>query len=217
MNKHTLKVEKREILGKKVKHLRNKGILPANVFGNRKSSLAISVNLADFEKVYREVGETGLIDILVEDTKVPALVSNVSFNPVSGKILHVDFRQVDLKEKITANVPVELIGESPAEKQGLGVAVSYLTELEVEALPSDLPERFTIDISKLTEIDQSISVKDVQLDSKVKITLDPETIIVKIEEQSKQEEAQTTMESSEQGEMKTESKQEDSSKVDSKE
>lgn len=217
MNKHTLKVEKREILGKKVKHLRNKGILPANVFGNRKSSLAISVNLADFEKVYREVGETGLIDILVEDTKVPALVSNVSFNPVSGKILHVDFRQVDLKEKITANVPVELIGESPAEKQGLGVVVSYLTELEVEALPSDLPERFTIDISKLTEIDQSISVKDVQLDSKVKITLDPETIIVKIEEQSKQEEAQTTMESSEQGEMKTESKQEDSSKVDSKE
>lgn len=217
MDKHTLKVEKREILGRKVKHLRNKGILPANVFGNRKYSLAISVNLADFEKVYKEAGETGLINLLIEGTKVPALVSDVSFEPVSGKILHVDFRQVDLKEKITANVPVELVGESPAEKQGLGVAVSYLTELEVEALPSDLPEKFVIDISKLTEIDQSISVKDVQVDSKVRITLDPETIIVKIEEQSKQEVIQTTVESSSQEEMETESKQEDSSKIDSKE
>ncbi|MCS7091863.1 MAG: 50S ribosomal protein L25 [Patescibacteria group bacterium] len=188
MNKPKLQALKREIFGRKVKSLREKNIIPANVFGDRDSSLAISVNLKDFRKVYDEVGETGLIDLVIENSTLPVLINNISFEPVSGKILHIDFRQVNLKEKLTANVPVELIGESPAEKQGLGTVVSYLTEIEVEALPSDLPEKFVIDVSNLSEVDQSIYVKDIKTDSdKVKITLDPETIVVKVEEQKMEE------------------------------
>lgn len=185
MKRQTLNAAKREVLGRKVKRLRKQGVLPGNIFGNDKKSVSVSVNQKEFEKVYKEAGETGLIDLVVDsgDT-VPVLVNNVSFHPVLGSMVHVDFHQVNLKEKVTANVPLEFIGEAPAEKQGVGTAVSYLTELEVEALPTDLPENFIVDISNLAEVDQAIYVKDIQVDtSKVTISADPETIITKVEEQ----------------------------------
>ncbi|MCX7928492.1 MAG: 50S ribosomal protein L25 [Patescibacteria group bacterium] len=182
-----LSVQKRNILGRKVKKLRERSIIPANIFGNDLSSFPVSVNLRDFKNVYNQVGETGLVDLKVEDLIIPVLISNVSYDPVSGMIIHVDFRQVNLKEKLIAKVPIELTGESPAEKQGLGIVVSCLNEIEVEALPSDLPEKFIIDISSLIEINQSICVKDIKLqDEKFKVISNPELVIVKIEENEEQ-------------------------------
>ncbi len=95
--------------------------------------------------------------------------------------IHIDFRQVSLTEKIEAKTPVEVEGQSPAEKQNLGTVVQQIHEVEVEALPSDLPEKIIVDISILAEVDQAIYVKDLKVDSKVVIKTDSESIVVKVE------------------------------------
>lgn len=189
MQKNTLKAEKRKVLGRKVKKLRREGALPANIYGKKVKSLAIKLPSTDFEKVYQTAGETGIVEIILGKQKRPVLISNVQLDPVTDKPLHVDFHQVDLKEKTTADVPIELIGESPAEKQGLGTAVQHLDEIEVEALPKDLPDKFEVDLSKLREVDQAVQVKDLAVDTKkVKVLAETEQIIVKVEPPRKEEE-----------------------------
>lgn len=189
MQKNTLKAEKRKVLGRKVKKLRREGVLPANIYGKKIKSLSIKFPVVDFEKVYKAAGETGIVEIAVGKQKKPVLISNVQLDPVTDKPLHVDFHQVDLKEKTTADVPIELIGESPAEKQGLGTVVQSINEIEVEALPKDLPDKFEIDLSKLVKVEQTVQVKDLMVDTKkVKILAEAEQIIVKVEPPRKEEE-----------------------------
>ena len=190
MEKITLKAKARKEVGRKVKLLRKEGILPANIYGKKIKSESIQITLPDFREVYKKAGETGLIYIEVEGNKEakPVLVANIQRDPVSNATLHIDFHQVDLKEKIGAKVPVELTGESPAEKQSIGTVVQYLSEVEVEALPTDLPEKFVVDISALIEVDQSLFVKDIKVDkSKVEIKTDIESILVKVEPPQKEE------------------------------
>lgn len=177
-----LTAKKREVIGRKVKVLRHEGILPANVYGKGVKSLAVELPLKDFSAVFEKAGETGLIDLIVDKDTHPVLITNVQIHPVTDLPLHADFRQVDLKEKITAPVPVELVGESPAEKSGIGILVQQLNEVEVEALPTDLPEKIVVDISKLENVDDAVLVSALDVDrSKVVITAEPEQIVVKIE------------------------------------
>ena len=184
-----IKATERKLKGRKVKRLRKEGILPANIFGKKVKSTAIKIALADFKKVHKEAGETGIIEIVLGKTKRPVLIHNIQVDPVSDIPIHVDFLQIDLKEKVTAQVPVELVGESPAEKQGLGTVVLHLDEIEVEALPKDLPEKFEVSIDKLTEVDQAVFVKDLKFDKKkVEVKMGEDEIIVKIEPLRKEEE-----------------------------
>jgi len=184
----TLKAEKRDVLKKKVKSLRKGGILPANVFGKKVKSQAIMLPMNDFITAYDMAGETGLIELSIGTSKSPVLVSEVQLHPVTGTPLHVDFRQVDLKEKVVATVSFVIAGESPAEKTGLGNVVQHLSEVEVEALPMDLPDEFEVDSSILTEVDQAIAIKDLAYDkSKITLKADPEQIIVKVEPLQKEE------------------------------
>src|SRR3990167_3977700 len=113
MDTKTLKAEDRKIEGRKVKALRKQNVITANIFGNKIKSKSIQVSLKDFENLYKEVGETGVINLDFGSEKRPVLVHDVQLNPKTDKVLHIDFHQVDLKEKIEAEVPVELIGESP--------------------------------------------------------------------------------------------------------
>jgi len=185
----TLKAQARKIAGRKVKNLRKTGILPGNVYGKKVKSVSVQVGLKDFENVYKEVGETGLVELELGKEKRPVLIHNLQLNPVTDAPVHVDFLQVDLKEKVSAEVPVELTGESPAEKQALGTVVLMLNEIEVEALPSDLPEKFEIDRGTLTEVDQVVKVADLKVDrSKVEIKMGEEEIVVKVEPPQKVEE-----------------------------
>lgn len=193
MDKKTLKADLRKISGRKVKTLRHEGILPANISGKKIKSLAIQVNIKDFQGVYKEVGETGLLTLMIEKDEKPVLVHNVQINAKTDDLLHVDFLQVDLKEKVEAEVPVELTGESPAEKQSLGTVVQYVNEIKVEALPTNLPEKFIIDISELSEVDQAVYVKDIKTDrTKVELKNDPEEIVVKVEPPQKEEVVEVT-------------------------
>lgn len=188
MEKKELKAEVRKISGRKVKNLRHEGILPGNIFGKKIKSEAVQVALKDFQKVYKEVGETGLVTLVVGKDEKPVLVHNLQIDPVDESPLHVDFLQVDLKEKVEAEVPVELIGESPAEKQAIGTVVQQLNEIKVEALPADLPEKFEVSIENLAEVDQAIYVKDLKYDkSKVEIKDDLEALVAKVEPPQKEE------------------------------
>jgi large subunit ribosomal protein L25 len=192
MDKLKLEAQKRSVLGRKVKSLRGEGLIPANVYGKKVKSQAVSVNASEFLSVYKEAGETGLISLVLKNGKAEekaVLVSNVQQDPVKDTPIHVDFHQVDLKEKVTAQVSVDITGESPAEKQGVGTIVQYIDEVEVEALPADLPEEFVVDVSSLEEVGAAIFVKDLRVDkTKAKILSDPESIVVKVEPPQKEEE-----------------------------
>lgn len=192
MIKKTLQAIVRKLNGRKVKTLRTQGVLPANVYGKKVKSTSVQVDLKEFESLYKEVGETGLFDLVIDKRTVPVLIHSLQVNPKTGSIIHVDFLQVDLKVKVSAEVPVELVGESPATKQGIGIVVQQLNNIEVEALPADLPEKFGINIESLTEVDQAIYIKDLKTDtSKVEIKSDPELIIVKVEPPQKEEVVET--------------------------
>ncbi len=184
-----IKADNRKLLGRKIKQLRSQGIVPANIFGKKINSQAISVDLKEFINIYQKVGETGVVNILLDKKTNPVLIHNVQKHPVTDQILHVDFFQVDLKQKVTANVPVDLEGESPAEKQGLGTVVQQVNEIEVEALPMDLPDHVKVNISSLENVDQAIYIKDLVYDKKkVEVKADPEQIVVKVEPLEKIEE-----------------------------
>jgi large subunit ribosomal protein L25 len=188
MDKKILKAEERKLSGRKVKTLRIKGFLPGNVYGKKIKSQAVQVDKKEFEILYKDVGETGLITLEIGKEELPVLVNNVQKHPVTDEPIHIDFRQVDLKAKVAAEVPVEVTGESPAEKQGIGTVVQYLKEVEIEALPGDLLEKFEVDTSVLSEVDQAIYVKDLKVDkTKVEIKTNGDEIVVKVEPPQKEE------------------------------
>jgi large subunit ribosomal protein L25 len=188
MDKINLKADVRKVVGRKVSQLRSAGLLPANIFGKKVKSQSIAVKLADFLDVYKKAGETSLITLTVGADEKAVLVANVQVSPLTDKPIHVDFHQVDLKEKVTAAVPIEMTGESPAEKLSLGTVVQYIDEIEVEALPTDLPDKLIVDISKLAEVDQAIHVKDLDLDTKkVEVKVSPDEIVFKVEPPQKEE------------------------------
>ncbi len=189
-NKHILKVQSRKVSGRKVKQLRTQGLVPANVFGKQVKSVSIQVPAKDFEKIYTIVGESSLVYLEVEGENEPrpVLVREVSHHPVTGLTLHVDFNQVSLKEKVTAPVQIKLVGESPAEQSKLGILVQQLDEVELEALPTDMPENIEVNIGGLAAVDDTVYVKDLNIDrTKVSITSDPDQIVVKIEALAKEE------------------------------
>lgn len=179
----------RTLLGRKTKQLRAKGIVPANIFGKKIKSLAIELAESTLLDTMRQAGETGLIHLKIKgDTKThPVLVSGYAQNPVSGAMLHVDFHEVDLTQKTTATVPLKAVGESEAVKSGM-VLVMQKNELDVEALPTDLPDHIEVDISVLTEVGATIHAKDLKVDrSKVTLTVGDEEVIATIQEPAKEE------------------------------
>lgn len=189
VSQHILAAEPRQVLGRKVKQLRREGVLPANIYGKKIKSESVQVKLPDFQKVYEEVGETGLVALKIGSSEHPVLIHNVQLDSVSDLPLHADFMEVDLKEKVTATVPIEFTGESPIEKSQEGILVPQLREVEVEALPTDLPENITVDVSELDVLGKAIKVADLKVDrAKVEIKGDPEQIVVVIEEPAKVEE-----------------------------
>lgn len=189
MANQKLKAEKRKIQGRKVKVLRREGILPANIYGKHVKSEAVSVSLKEFEKVFSEAGETGLVDLQVNGDTRAVLVHNIQKDSVSDFPIHVDFLQVNLKEKVTATVRIEFTGESGLSKTGEGVIIEQMNEVEVEALPADLPEKIVVDISGLEKVDDSIKVSDLKVDKdKIELKIDGAGIVVIVAAPAKEEE-----------------------------
>ena len=149
MEQIPLTAQKRTILGRKVKNLRKDGLIPAHVFGHKVKTEHIQVKVGDFAKVFEKAGETGIVDLAIDSQKKPVLIRNVQVHPVTDEPLHIDFYQVNLAEKVKVNVPLEVVGEAPAVEKKIGLLLTPVSEIEVEALPADLPEKIEVDVSKL--------------------------------------------------------------------
>lgn len=183
MNKREkLVVEKRSVLGKDVKRLRRDGIIPANIYGAEFKSTAVQLPVKEFNQVFAVSGETGLVDVELADAVIPVLIKNVQINPVSGDVLHADLHKVNLKEKVTAKIPVEAVGVAKAEVDKVGLLEQPMMEVEVEALPTDLPEKIEVAIEKLAAVDDQILVSDLSVPSGVEILSDAGQVVFKVGE-----------------------------------
>ena len=181
MKRHQLKVEKRTVLGKLVKKLRRDGILPCNIYGKGIESTAVQVPLKEFDAVYKEAGETGLVDVALGEKTIPTLIHNMQ-KDFRGNVLHADFFQVNLKEKVKTMVPLEIVGEPKAVLDKVGLLMNILSEIEVEALPADLPENIEVNVEHLANVDDQITVADLKVPAEVTVLTEPEQVISKIGE-----------------------------------
>jgi large subunit ribosomal protein L25 len=184
--------QKRKKLGKKAKKLKKERKIPAVVFGKGFESVPITVDLIQFRNVYREAGETTLVDLKFNGSSEKVLIKDIQLHPITLDPIHIDFYKVDLKEKIRANVPIEISGEekSPIIESGEGLLLTLLQEIEVEALPEDLPSAFRIDVSRLSEIDQGITAGELNYNKEKVEIIDvaQEELIVKIDYAEMEEE-----------------------------
>ena len=172
----------------KLDALRKSGEVPAVFYGAGKDTTSISVGMVDFKKVWREAGESSAVKITTPDGIIDALIHEVQVDPVTDEPIHVDFLAIDMKKKIRVNVSLEFTGVSNAEKSGIGNLVKSIHELEVEALPADLPHSLTVDISKLETLKDQIFVYDVEIPAEVTLISNPSDVVASIIEQVEEKE-----------------------------
>ena len=179
-----LPASKREVLGKKSRFLRRQGVTPTHLFGHGLESLALQCDTAKLRQVMAQAGTTRLISLEIEGDKTPknVFIKEIQHEPCSGELLHVDFYQIKMKEKIKVDVPIIFVGEAPAMKEKGRTLMHSLTALGIESLPDKLPPQIEIDLSQLEELDQAIYVKDISLGSDITVTTDPEQLVVKVSE-----------------------------------
>ena len=193
-HKIELNADKRLILGSKVKALRNSGLIPAVLYGKGQEVLNLQVPIKDFSKVLKEAGESTLVYINVDGKSYPTIIHDVAKDPVKDNIIHADFYKVSLTEKIKTKVPIVFAGESPAVKDLGGIFIRNLNELEVEALPADLPHEISIDITKLVNFGDQILIKDINAGKGVTVHGNMEEIIAIVKEPISQEELDKELE-----------------------
>ena len=186
----SLKIETREKFGRKLDRDREAGRLPAVIYGADKPAEPVFVNKIDFVKTYREAGESTVIKLNGQKGGQDALIYLVDWHPVSGQPVHVDFYAVRQDKLVTIKVPLGFTGVAPAEKELGGTVVKVIHELEIEALPKDLPHELKIDLTELTEFDSQISVSDVKAPAGVEIKDDPEEVIAMISSEVESEESE---------------------------
>lgn len=183
-----IKAENRKETGKKVKTLRDKGIVPAVVYGAGHKSVSIQVNAKEFNKTFREAGETTLLKLKIGDHTKNVLIHDIARDPIENNIIHIDFYEVKMDQQIKTEVPLVFEGEAPAVKNLGGILVKNLTEIKVEALPKDLPHEIKVDISKLETLESYIRIKDLVLPAGVKILEEMEETVVLVEPPRSEEE-----------------------------
>lgn len=183
MANQKLQVAPRTVLGKKVKALRNAGQTPANIYGHKVQSTAVQADTTALVHMLRHSTRNQIINLSVAGEPAPrtVVVRDVSRDPVTDKLLHVDFYQISMTEKMRAQVPLVLVGESEAVKTYNGVLLQLIEHIEVEALPGDIPASIEVDVSKIKELEGSLHVRDLDIDtSKVTLHTDPEVVVARV-------------------------------------
>lgn len=203
----------RETLGKKVKALRKQGIIPAVVYGEKIKSMPLEIDYSEFEKIYKEAGESTIIKLKTGKQSKNVLIYDVVRDPVSDKFIHVDFYAARMDKPITAEVSLVFEGKSPAVETEEGVLVKNITEVEVEALPADLPHEIKVDISTLRTLDDLIYVKDLKVAEDVKILVEPDEVVASVVPPRSEEELAELEEKPEEGEEPEKVKEEEKEEV----
>jgi len=177
-----LKAKTRQAKGRQNENLREQGMIPAVLYGHKVGNLLLAVNAADFDKIYKQAGESTLIKLKMggEDKERIVLIYDRETDPVSEKTIHIDFYQVKMDETLKTEVPLVFIGESPLIKNEGGVLVKNIQHMEIEALPQDLIHSIEVDTSILKTFDDNIRVKDLKIPDKVKISANPEEMVAAV-------------------------------------
>lgn len=159
----SLSAERRTVTGKQVRHLRRAGKMPANLYGGHENSIPLTVDTHELESAFKQHGPSTLYRLVIapDGLEQSALVRHVQRDPVTGVMEHVDFFHVAMNHLIKARIPIRLTGESPAVKLDNGVLLHPIDTIEVEALPTDLPQYLEVDISGLKELNSSLYVRDI--------------------------------------------------------
>lgn len=180
MDTISLKTQTRE-LSEKAADLRREDILPIECYGKDKENLHLKVNYQDFRRVYLKAGGSTILDLEVEGGEgVKAIVQDVQYDPVSGKILHVDLEALNMKEKMTTHVPLVTEGEAPAIEAYEGVLIQNKDEVMVKCLPNDLIHEIKVDISGLAELHDTITVADLKVPDNIEILDEPELNVITV-------------------------------------
>ena len=171
-----LTATKRTEKGNALDTLRKKGAMPAVVYGPKQESISITVNLRDFEKVFKSAGESSVVTVSVDGAHIPTLIHDVDHDPVTSIPRHADFYAIVKGQKVEVKIPLEFTGESEAVKGGANL-VKTMYELEVEADPMNLPHELTVDISRLVAVGDQVLAKDISLPAGVTLVTDAEEVI----------------------------------------
>lgn len=166
-----LSVQTREKFGTATKALRREGLIPAELYGHGIKNEHLSVPEKDFIKAFKEAGTSTILYLLAGKEKKPAIIHDIVRDSLTGAIIHIDFYAVKMDEMITAKIPLEFVNESPVVKEKGAIINKSMAEIEVEALPQDLPHAFKIDLSLLDDLDKSIYVRDIKVPKGVKVLI----------------------------------------------
>jgi len=178
----TLQATKRNVLGKKTRFLRRQGSTPTHLFGHGLESLPLQCDTAKLKRIIAQAGTTRLISLEIDGDKQPrsVFIREIQRNACTGALLHVDFYQIKMKEKIKTDVPIVLVGEAPALKEKGRTLLHGVTSLSIECLPDKLPPQVEVDLSPLEELDRVIYVRDITLSPDITLITDPDQMVVKV-------------------------------------
>lgn len=201
MENFNLKAKKRTVFGKQNILLRKQGFIPAVVYGRKTPACPLQIKAQDFNEVYKKAGDTNIVNLIIEDNgkeeKKNVLIHEIETHFLNNTPLHIDFYEVEMDKPIVAHIPINFIGESPAVKLG-GILVKSMNEIEIEALPKNLPHEITVDLSSLTDFDQTIYVKDIDFPAEVRVLIEKNTPVVTVSAPLSEEELEKEI-----GEVKT--------------
>jgi len=167
---------------------RGNGFVPGVLYGPKEKSVSINIPFGEFMSAWQKAGESTIVTLQGVGEDKDSLIHDVDVHPVSGKPLHVDFYVIEKGKKVTVDVPLEFIGVAPIEKSGEGIVVKVIHELEIEAMPKDLPHEIEVDLSGILDLESQILVKDLKLPEGVETTLEPDEVVVSATEAKEIEE-----------------------------
>ncbi len=189
MNEIKLNALLRSEKNSKIKKIRADGFVPAVIYGSEAKTRSLKIKQLDFERVFEQAGESNLIDLTInKEDPVKVIIKDIQKNAIKGGVVHVDFYQVDMSKKITAEIPFNLIGESRAELELGGTLMKNIDSIEVQCLPGDLVDHIDVDLSKLDNFGDAVRVADLALPSGMAATSEPDEIVVNVIEPRKEEE-----------------------------
>lgn len=174
-----LTAEKREIKAK-LSDLRTKGFIPAVFYGHKQESTPISIKEVDFMKAWKQAGESSVIHLTGKDIDLEVLIQDIDLDPVTDNVRHADFYVIEKGKKVKVHIPLEFTGVAPAVKDLGGILVKVLHEVEIEAMPKDLPHNLSVDVSKLTTFEDRVFAKDIVLSEGVTLLSKPDEVIASV-------------------------------------
>lgn len=182
MARKELTVYPRQVLGKKVAALRRAGVLPANVYGHGVESVSVQIEVEELQNTLKAATRNEVIDLKIEGERSarPVVIHHIQRHPLGRGILHADFYQVSLREKMRADVPIVITGRSEAVATFNGVLLPGIEALHVEALPLDIPAHIEVDITPLAELDMAIHVRDLEVPANVTVLTDPGVVVASV-------------------------------------